>query len=182
MMKWDKKGKIEFEKYMDENTFIKTFATLPTPLLINEEIIRVYIGFCDDGNVGRIGYIDVMADDPGRIQNISSVPVLDIGNPGCFDDNGVVPLSVIKDGGKIYLYYVGFQLGHKVPYFMFGGLAVSNDQGNCFHRIARTPILDRKHDELFARCGMYVMKDEEIYKMWYIGTFGGGGGFKIMEI
>ena len=177
-MRWEKKGRIGLEKYIGSNTFARTFATLPTPLLISGEVIRIYTGFCDDKNVGRIGYVDVSAADPGRVLDVSSVPVLDIGSQGCFDDNGVVPLCVLRAGNEIRLYYVGFQLGVKVPYFMFGGLASSSDGGNTFCRVFRTPVLDRKDDELFARCGMFVMKDGDRYKMWYVGTLGGGGGFK----
>lgn len=174
-MRWNKMGRINVEKYMDNNDFVKSFATLPTPILINNDTIRVYIGFCDDNNVGRIGYVDVDADNPSYIQNISDSPVLDIGRPGCFDDNGVVPLSVLRVEDKIYLYYVGFQKGVKVPYFMFGGLSISKDGGNSFKRVSEAPIMDRKDDELFARCGINVIKDKNIYKMWYIGTIGGGG-------
>ncbi len=173
-MRWEKKGRIGLEKYIGSNTFARTFATLPTPLLISGEVIRIYTGFCDDKNVGRIGYVDVSAADPGRVLDVSSVPVLDIGSQGCFDDNGVVPLCVLRAGNEIRLYYVGFQLGVKVPYFMFGGLASSSDGGNTFCRVFRTPVLDRKDDELFARCGMFVMKDGDRYKMWYVGTLGGG--------
>lgn len=172
-MRWEKKGRIGLEKYIGSNTFARTFATLPTPLLISGEVIRIYTGFCDDKNVGRIGYVDVSAADPGRVLDVSSVPVLDIGSQGCFDDNGVVPLCVLRAGNEIRLYYVGFQLGVKVPYFMFGGLASSSDGGNTFCRVFRTPVLDRKDDELFARCGMFVMKDGDRYKMWYVGTLGG---------
>lgn len=173
-MKWIKKGRIELEKYMDGNKLVSSFAMLPTPLLITEDTIRVYIGFCDGNNVGRIGYVDVCADNPQKVQNISTSPVLDIGRPGCFDDNGVVPLSVLEAGDEIYLYYVGFQTGVKVPYFMFGGLAISRDGGDSFRRVSEAPVVDRKDDELFARCGMNVMKDHDIYKMWYVGTINEG--------
>ncbi len=173
-MRWMKKGKIELDEYMDNNHSVSSFAMLPTPLLINEDTIRVYIGFCDCNNVGRIGYVDVCADNPRIVKNISPSPILDIGRAGCFDDNGVVPLSVIAVENKIYLYYVGFQTGVKVPYFMFGGLAISQDGGDSFQRASEAPVLDRKDDELFARCGMNVMRDQDIYKMWYVGTINEG--------
>lgn len=176
-MNWEKQGKIDFRNWMHKNEYAREFATLPTPLLLNDEVIRIYIGFCDSDNVGSISYIDVNAEKPSEIFDISNAPVLTKGRDGCFDDNGVVPLSVLRFENKIFLYYVGFQLGVKIPYFMFGGLAVSNDNGATFERVSESPILDRRNDELYARCGMNVMKTEnpsEGFKMWYIGTFNEG--------
>lgn len=174
-MNWNKIGKIDIAKWVREGGFVSEFATLPTPILLNDDVIRIFIGFCDRNTVGRIGYVDVNADNPSEVINVSNRCVLNLGRPGCFDDNGVVPLSVLRVGDLIYLYYVGFQLATKIPYFMFGGLAISSDNGDTFERVSESPVLDRKNDELFARCGMYVMKERGIYKMWYIGTLGGGG-------
>ena len=57
---------------------------------------------------------------------------------------------------------------------MFGGLAISTDAGESFSKVSSVPILDRREDELFARCGMYVTNAiNEEFKMWYIGTLGG---------
>lgn len=66
--------------------------------------------------------MDVNPSNPSEIIDISEEPVLDIGRKRCFDDNGVVPISILREKGKIYLCYVGFQLGIQVPYYMFGGL------------------------------------------------------------
>lgn len=174
-MEWRKKGKIDYSKWMHMNKYASEFATLPTPIVIDDEIIRIFVGFCDNNNVGTISYIDVLADNPSEVVNISAEPVIRPGRDGCFDDNGVVPLSVVRKGDDIYLYYVGFQLGVKIPYFMFGGLAISSDNGKTFSKVSNVPVLDRRDDELFARCGMFVTNTLfEGYKMWYIGTIGGG--------
>jgi len=168
-MRWRKCGCIYCPNGQIE--WQKQFAMLPTPLLLNDDILRIFLGFCDKDNVGRIGYVDVSPSNPSKILKVSKVPSLDIGRPGCFDDNGVVPVSVIRNkAGKIYLYYVGFQLGVKVPYFMFCGLAVSEDNGETFCRISQSPILDRIEDEVFARCGVNVVFNDDKYRMWYIGT------------
>lgn len=114
--------------------------------------------------------MDVNPSNPSEIIGISEEPVLDIGRKGCFDDNGAVPISILRENGKIYLYYVGFQLGIRVPYYMFGGLAISTDNGSTFKRVSESPILDRIGDEVYARCGINVIKDQDKYKMWYIGS------------
>lgn len=167
-MRWEKKGLIYCPN--NESEWKNQFAMLPTPILLGN-ILRIYLGICDKNNVGRIGYVDVEPDNPSKIIKVSDKPVLDIGMKGCFDDNGVVPISILNKDGKIYLYYIGFQLGVNVPYYMFCGLAISNDGGDTFQRYSKTPILDRCGDEIYARCGVNVLEDNEKYKMWYIGSY-----------
>ena len=169
-MKWQKKGLIYATDGQLE--WQNQFAMLPTPLLLNNKL-RIYLGFCDKNNVGRIGYVDVNPNNPSQIYKISDKPVLDIGRDGCFDDNGVVPVSILKVKNKIYLYYIGFQLGVKVPYYMFCGLAISKD-GEKYERYSETPILDRYKSELYARCGVNVIKDTNVFKMYYVGSIGKG--------
>ena len=150
-------------------------AMLPTPILINKDRLRVFVGFCDKLNVGRVGFVDVDPNDPSKILSISKKPVFDIGNGGAFDDNGVVPISIVRlSDNIIYLYYIGFQLGVKVPYYMFCGLAISKDNGESFERYSKSPILDRVNDEIFARCGCHVKKMDGKFKMWYVGSIDSG--------
>ncbi len=166
-MKWKKKGLIF--NVDNERPWQNQFAMLPTPLLIDDRL-RIFLGFCDKHNVGRIGYVDVNPQNPKEVLEVSSKPVLDIGRKGCFDDNGVVPISIVKKDDKIFLYYIGFQLGVNVPYYMFGGLAISEDGGFTFKRYSESPVLDRKGSEVFARCGINVIYDQGKYRMWYIGS------------
>ena len=168
-MEWHKQGRIDISDWITEE-WQTSFQMLPTPILLDSEILRIFIGFCDSNNVGRIGYVDVNPENPSEVLGISREPVLDIGRKGCFDDNGVVPISIIRKEKQIYLYYIGFQLGVQIPYYMFGGLAISNDGGCSFKRFSESPILDRRKDEVYARCGINVIFDEGKYKMWYIGS------------
>lgn len=166
-MKWEKRGLIYCPDGKSE--WMRQFAMLPTPILV-DGVLRVYTGFCTSENVGRVGYLDLSPENPSEIIKISEKPVLDIGRKGCFDDNGVVPISIIRRKEGIFLYYIGFQLGVKVPYFMFCGLAVSTDGGNTFERYSESPVLDRQGDEVYARCGCNVIYDKGLYKMWYVGS------------
>lgn len=170
-MHWEKKGRI----YTPDGTrdWQKQFAMLPTPLLMDAKRLRIYLGFCDAEMIGRIGYVDVDPENPARVLHVSERPVLDIGAPGSFDDHGVVPVSVLREEGKIYLYYVGFQLREDVPYTMFAGLAVSDD-GEQFTRVSTASILPPTSDEPYARCGVHVMRDGKGYRMLYIGSIGEG--------
>ncbi len=152
-----------------DNQRINQGALLPT-ILSFSEYYRVFIGFLDKHGISRIGFIDLEKEQPKNIIRISQKPTLDIGEAGCFDDNGVVPISVLTHDSKTYLYYVGFQLGVKVPYYMFLGLAISMDNGENFYRFSKTPILDRNDNELFARCGAHIQIFDDKWHMWYIGS------------
>jgi hypothetical protein len=76
---------------------------------------------------------------------------LDIGDPGCFDDNGVMPGCIFDYDGRLFMYYMGFQLVHKVKFYAFTGLLESQDDGESWYRISKTPILDRSDNGLFVR-------------------------------
>lgn len=165
-MKWEKKGLIYCPN--GELSWAIKYAFPPTPYLLDNDRLRIYVAFCDENTIGRIGFVDVNPDNPSRILKISQKPVLNIGTPGAFDENGVVPTSIVDFEGKIYLYYVGFQLGYKVRYFQFQGLAISEDRGNSFKRYSKVPIIDRSNQELLNRTSAFVMYDENFFKMWYV--------------
>lgn len=139
----------------------KSHAMAPTAVILNNKI-RVFLGGWDANNISRISYIDLDITNPTKILNISEKFVLDIGDDGCFDENGVFPAHAYKiNSNTIYLYYTGFQLGSKVRHYNFGGLAISNDGGDTFSRLGKSPILDRQEEGLFVRAGQSIYPDDE---------------------
>lgn len=173
-MKWQKKGLICSHKTLDLPWYKKN-TMIPVPYLLNDNTLRIFITFCDENNVGRIGFVDVNPQNPSEINNFSKEPVLDIGENGCFDDNGVIAASITEEAdGTLHFYYSGYQLGVKMPYTIFSGLAISKDNGNNFVKYNRTPILDRINEEIASRCAPIVLKEDDIYKMWYTGDYGNG--------
>ncbi|MBA7497331.1 hypothetical protein ES704_00059 [subsurface metagenome] len=164
-MKWIKKGLIYGPdgKY----SWAKNSALTPTPILLNDKIIRIYAGFRDENGVSRIGFVDVDAENPSIVINVSKTPVLDVGIPGTFDDNGMILGDVIKYKEKIYMYYVGFQLVEKIKFLAFTGLAISTDNGDTFCKYSRTPILDRSNEGIYIRAIHFVLIEKGIWKIWY---------------
>lgn len=145
----------------------KTHAMVPTPYRMADRI-RVFVTFCDDSGVGRPGYVDVSPSDPTKVIGASKQPLLDVGIPGTFDDNGMVACSVAPVGQRLFMYYAGFELGVKVRYRIFTGLAISEDGGESFHRHSTAPILDRSDDELYFRGGPFCMKSADRFRLWYV--------------
>jgi hypothetical protein len=142
------------------------YAMMPTPYLIDSQnIIRIFYGTTDSEKFGRTSYIDLDADNPSKIIYQSDHYILDIGKDGYFDDCGAVPSSVLKAGENYFLYYVGFQRCTKVPYMLFSGLAIGN--GEKFEKYSSAPIIDRTRHNSISNAAPFVLKDGEIYRMWF---------------
>lgn len=145
---------------------LNTFMT-PHAMKMDSDTIRIWGGVRDADGISRIKYIDVDANDPGNVLYVSSKPVLDIGNKGCFDDNGMILGDILNVDGCLYMYYVGFQKVQKVKFFAFSGLAVSDDNGVTFKRYSEVPIMDRTTQGRYGRCIHTVMYDEGLFKCYY---------------
>lgn len=164
---WEKLGRVY--NAGGEAPWRRSHAFLPTPFLLSEDAIRVFVAFLDEKQIGRVGYVDVATQDPMQVLQVSEMPGLDIGLPGAFDDNGVTPMCAVKRGKQLHLYYTGWQLSHTVRYLLFAGLAISEDQGLTFSRQSRVPVLDRSDSELIVRTAPCVLHHRGTWKMWYIG-------------
>ena len=141
-------------------------AMAPAPIQISAEIIRVYLGCWDKNGISRIGYIDVSANNPLELLAKSQLPILDLGDAGTFDENGVFPGHIFALNNQFYLYYTGFQLGQKIPHYNFGGLAISDDGIN-FNRVSKAPLLDRSDEGLSVRAGQSVLQENALFHSCY---------------
>jgi predicted GH43/DUF377 family glycosyl hydrolase len=164
-MRWAKKGLI-FDP-IGRFSWARHSALQPTPILVSHDVIRVYIGCRDHEGVSRIGFVDLDANNPSKVLNISESPALNIGAPGTFDENGVVPCTVVEREDRLFLYYAGYQLGQKIRFYVFAGLAISEDGGNAFVRHQSVPILDRTNQELFFRVIHSIRLDDGVWRAWY---------------
>ena len=92
MWRWKKKGLVFQTARHGVGGWMRHSALTPTPYRIDDDLLRVYAGFRDDDGVSRIGYVDVLADDPASIVRVSARPVLDVGR-GVANEH--LPLAVI---------------------------------------------------------------------------------------
>ena len=167
MHTWSKKGLVFDTARHGVGGWMRHSALTPTPYRISDEVIRVYAGFRDEDGVSRIGYVDVLADDPASVVGVSQQPVLDIGRAGCFDDHGVILGDVIDGPDGLYLFYVGFQRVAKAKFLAFTGLALSHDGGLHFRRVQETPILDRAHGRSTIGAVHSVLRENNRWRLWY---------------
>lgn len=165
-MRWKKLGLVSHPKR--KNRWNHYYCMMPTPILIDGEVIRVFYGTTDDRRFGRTTFVDLDAGNPSRVIEESDKVILDLGEPGTFDDSGAIVSSIVRTADKSLLYYVGFQRTQLVPYMLFCGLAVSRDLVQ-FTRYSQAPIIDRSNNNIYSNAAPFVMldDDENIFKMWF---------------
>ncbi len=165
-VKWEKKGLV----FCPSGTqwWAKSYAVFPTVDELGEGRLRIYFASLDEHRFGRIGAVEVLADDPTRVIASTDVPLLDLGEVGAFDDAGVNPFSVVNFRGRKHLYYIGWQRTQRAPYQIFIGLALSGDGGRSFKRYARVPVMDRVDDDPLLRSSPWVLAQGGGLRMWYV--------------
>jgi hypothetical protein len=174
-MKWEKCGLLW--KPADEAPWARSHATLPVVQVVGPDRWWVYVSTRDEAGKSRIGRLVVdpnklPADGRPAVCLLDPVPVLSLGEPGTFDDSGVMPSWLVHDGDTLRLYYIGWNVIGTVPYRVSIGLAISRDGGATFQRFSRGPVVDRNAVEPFFVTTPCVHKEHELWRMWYASCTG----------
>jgi sucrose-6-phosphate hydrolase SacC (GH32 family) len=164
MFSWEKKGLLF--KPEGQCGIINSYAQVPT-LLVKEKVVRVYFSYRPEKGFSLTTYLDLNIDNLSEVLYIHSEPILGVGEPGTFDEHGIMPSSVIEKDGIVYLYYSGWQRSASVPYNNYTGLAVSEDGGNTFKKKFKGPVLDRTPFELFSATSPLVLFIDGKWHCWY---------------
>ena len=169
VMAWKVMGRI-FDPA--EHDWAGSHAQVPTPLIFDRHIRIFYADRFPDGR-SYTTYLDVDRADPGRVIYTHKVPILPFGQPGTFDDDGVMPSFALRHEGRTLLYYSGWNRGVTVPYRNSVGIAVSDDDGDSFRRLFEGPVLERNPLEPYIAVTPSILIDEyptgeSEWRMWYI--------------
>lgn len=93
---------------------------------------------------------------------------MNLGDLGCFDEFGVYPVSVIRDGARVLAYYGGWTRCESVPFTVAIGLAESHDGGVSFSRLGPGPLLASSTDDPFVLSGPKVRRFGGLWYLWYV--------------
>lgn len=146
----------------------KSHAMLPTILKLNKDIFRIFFGTRNIKNQSSIGFIDFNLKT-FKVVNKSSKPVLEKGDLGSFDDNGVLPSSIIKFNKKTFLFYIGWKPGSTTRYSLIAGLSYSNKLRGKFIKNQKSQILHCNKDEPYSiLTAPTVVKEKNYFYMWYV--------------
>lgn len=146
--------------------WMRTHAQVPTPLLC-DGFIRVYFASRPEPGLSLTSYVDLDADDPTRILDVCAEPILPLGEPGTFDEHGIMPSCAIRVDDAIFLYYSGWSRSASVPYVNSTGLAISEDNGKTFRKYSAGPILSRDTMNPYSATSPCILREDDQWDMWF---------------
>lgn len=145
-------------------------ASLPVfaPLSGQSGAARFFFSTRNENKESSVAWCDIRLDDRPEVLAEARVPVLAPGAPGAFDDSGVSIGSVVDDGERQRLYYMGWNLGVKAPWRNAIGLALGERASTAFARRSAGPLLDRSPEDPYTLSYPWVLRlARHDWRMWY---------------
>ncbi|MBC7572833.1 MAG: glycosylase [Herminiimonas sp.] len=181
MFKWKKLGKVFTPQDVQDRPWLKEFAQAPATLVF-DDFVRVYFA-CRPARdlqgqyVSHTAYVDLNRCDLTEVIRIADQPILGLGKLGMFDEFGIYPTSVIRDGDLVKAYYAGWTRCESVPYNVAIGMALSKDDGVSFERVGPGPILSYSQHEPMTVSGPKIRRFNGLWYLWYVA----GTKWKVSE-
>jgi hypothetical protein len=170
-MKWEKLGKIFDPSILPESMRKFEFAKSPQALVF-DDFVRIYFsGQVRSENGKYLSYPFYLEMDKTmrHVLRVSEEPVMDLGGLGCFDEHGIFPFHVMRDGAQIYAYTTGWSRRTAVSIDMSIGLAIGSPDGRSFKRIGGGgPVMTATSEEAFLVGDGFVRRYGDEFYMWYI--------------
>lgn len=169
--KWKKHGKIfDPTQYILQNDCMQ-FAQSPQALVF-DDFVRIYFSTrsVDKRNgkyLSHIAFVD-MKKNLRDVICVSRKTVIPLGKLGTFDEHGIFPMSVVRNGDAIYGYTCGWSRRVSVSVDTAIGLAISRDNGTTFQRIGDGPVMAASLHEPFLVGDGFVKLIGGVFHMWYI--------------
>lgn len=146
------------------------FAQAPQALVF-DDFVRIYFstrGAADDGQyLSHIGFVDVDRT-LRRVLRTATNTVMPLGALGCFDEHGIFPMNVVRQGDGIHGFTCGWSRRVSVPVETAIGRAVSHDNGCTFVRLGPGPVMAASANEPFLVGDPFVLRRDGVWHMWYI--------------
>ncbi len=169
-MKWKKLGKVFNPTEHQLPNGCLEFAQSPQALLLDDRV-RIYFSTRERDSTGKFLSHVAFADfsrDMRRLLEVSRKSIMDLGGLGCFDEHGIFPINVLRDGDRVMAYTTGWNRKVSVSADASIGLAISHDDGLTFQRYGSGPLLTASLNEPFLVADAFVQKFDGTYHMWYI--------------
>lgn len=181
MWRWEKLGRVFIPQEITGRSWLREFAQAPSSLLF-DDVVRVYFSCrpAPDAQGQYVSYstfVDLDRSDLRTVRRVGTQPILPLGGLGCFDEFGIYPVSVIRDGAAVRAYYGGWTRGESVPFNVAIGCAISHDDGVTFTRLGPGPVLGYSPDEPFVVSGPKIRRFGDRWTLFYIA----GRKWKMVE-
>jgi sucrose-6-phosphate hydrolase SacC (GH32 family) len=174
-MRWIKHGRIFNPTDHKLPNGCVEFAKSPQTLVFNN-FVRIYFSTVavdpDNGKYfSHVAFVD-MQKNLRSIIHVSDTTVIPLGTLGTFDEHGIFPINVVRDGDRVLAYMTGWSRRVSVSVDTAIGMAVSHDDGRTFQRFGNGPVLAASLNEPCLVCDGFVKRIDGAFHMWYI--FGTG--------
>ena len=143
------------------------FAQIPTPIILSDGRVRIFYSTRDERNYSHTLWVDVAADDPLRILDFSSQPILPLGEKNSFDECGIMPACAFYMGDEIWLYYTGWRVPEDVPYRLEIGLAISVDGGKTFTKKSDESLIGAQEIYQYGTTSPFIFRVEGKLQMLF---------------
>jgi len=169
-MKWSKLGKIfdPTQHALPNNCF--AFAQSPQTLVMSDRV-RIYFSTRERDSIGKyLSHVAFVDFDKSlkTIIDVSKTTVIELGKLGCFDEHGIFPVNVVRDGDRVLGYTTGWNRKVSVSADASIGLAISYDDGLTFQKYGQGPVMAASLHEPFLIGDAFVARYGGIFHMWYI--------------
>jgi len=168
-MKWTKRGLLFEPARHGLPAGCIGFAQSPQALVCDDRVRVFFSTRQEDGNkyLSQVSFVD-FDRSMTRVVGTATEPVISLGGLGCFDEHGIFPLHVCREGDRVLGYISGWSRRVAVSVETAIGLATSNDEGRTFHRLGPGPVMGPTLEEPFLVGDPFVMVDKGVWQMWYI--------------
>jgi predicted GH43/DUF377 family glycosyl hydrolase len=169
---WEKLGLV-FDPVLHPGRpdWMVSFAQAPN-VIIFDDYVRVF--FCcrpapDEKQqyVSYCAFVDLNRRNLFDIVNLSTRPVLSLGELGSFDEYGTYPVSMVRDGSDIVAIYGGWSRCESVPFNISLGAARSKDGGISFEKLGPGPVLSHSPDEPFVVTSPKIRRYQDLWYLTY---------------
>jgi hypothetical protein len=169
---WKKRGLLlDVKDYAHAG--LSSHASVPFAFHLQENLYRIFFTSRDNQGRSQPFFIDakVTGEDLMLVGQVEG-PLFAMGPLGTFDESGIMPSSVVRNGDEVWMYYIGWNPEVRVSYRLSIGLAISKDGGTTFVRAGDGPLLDRSFQEPFFNSAPFVFWDNDIWRMFYVSGTG----------
>lgn len=174
MFKWKKLGRVFDPTKVENRPWIKEFAQAPATLIF-DDFLRIYFACRPKRDpvtgqyVSYTAYVDVDKNDFKSIIRFADKPILELGDPGTFDEHGTYPTSLLRHNGQLVAYFGGWTRCSSVAFTVGIGKAYSYDEGKTFKKVGKGgPIIPLTPDEPFIISGPKIRRFNNMWYLFYI--------------
>jgi hypothetical protein len=169
-MRFEKIGKIFDPREYPLFTQLREYAQSPQAIVL-EDRVRIFFSTREQDRAGMFISLPAFVDmdfDFKEVLGVSRMPIIALGERGCFDEHGIFPLSPVPFNNKLLAYTTGWTRRQAVATDSGIGLAISEDSGETFIKYGQGPIVGPSLHEPFLVSDAFVLHHEDKFHMWYI--------------